>query len=704
MGVTEDAKLHYDAAQALPERDEFGFQALADQLRQNIVALLEGERASGGFTLGLEGRWGSGKSTILNYLRLSLKAVLNPKTQFLLDFDPWWLEEDANIVSALLSAVLDAMPKDEAGKAAAAIGKLAGAAGKLPEGLDVLLSLSKKSEGIGKLVKAARDAGGDLGKLLNASKPARKLRDEVAEAFKAKGFTFIVLIDDLDRLAPEQAIRVMSAIKSIADLPGFVYVLAYDPAALGNILKSFKPPLGTDYFEKIVNVSVPVPPVTASQVDGFVSGLLNPAFRDALQTSNAHKSALIRLLDAPRDAIRLANSVNFWGASKTNELYLPDFILLEAIRQARPAAYTGVLQTSDIWLNTESSDFLGRILGNTDAAKEATRKEMADHIAATFQLGDGSRDKAVRGALSVLFPKAAEYLGRAAGFDEFVERRPDTPRAISDSGHFFTYFLHRPLPGSPSRDEVNILISPDTSYEQRRDLISQISKRPAGDVSPLHHLIALLDGERDAGTVGDGVLFELMTGFVSPSTYRNPHERGNSLGSDQSAVRGFVGRSMKALKALTDDQVTALTADTLDMEIRGAMQVLLTVGTDHYLLDGAREERLANASDAVLKRVTAEFIDRVLAEIADDTLFAVSTAPTLMFMARRYDTTRFDEVIGPVFSDHRRMVALVESYQGYANAWKALGEFSNLDDDALTERLNAAFADAGRPVPSFSTW
>lgn len=113
---------------------------------------------------------------------------------------------------------------------------------------------------------------------------------------------------------------------------------------------------------------------------------------------------------------------------------------------------------------------------------------------------------------------------------------------------------------------------------------------------------------------------------------------------------------------------------------------------------------MADASDAILKRVTAEFIDRVLAEIADDTLFAVSTAPTLMFMARRYDAARFDEVIRPMFSDHRRTVALVESYQGYSNAWKALREFSDLEDDALTERVNAAFAKVGRLVPSFSTW
>src|SRR5207253_863267 len=111
-------------------------------------------RSDGGFALGVEGRWGSGKSTILNYLRYSLRAALDPEKQFLIDFDPWWLEDDANIVSALLSSVLDALPQGEAQKAATAVGKLAGAVSKLPEGVDVLLRLSKKTEGVADLIGA----------------------------------------------------------------------------------------------------------------------------------------------------------------------------------------------------------------------------------------------------------------------------------------------------------------------------------------------------------------------------------------------------------------------------------------------------------------------------------------------------------------------------------------------------------------------
>lgn len=702
IGVTQDTRLHYDAALALPDHDKFGFQALADQLRQNILPLLAGDRASGGFTLGLEGRWGSGKSTILNYLRLSLKAALNPNTQFVLDFDPWWLEEDANIVSALLSAVLDAMPKDEADVAASIVGKLASAAGKLPEGLDVLLSLSKKTEGVGEIVKAAREAGGDLGKILNASKPARKLRDVVAEAFAAKGFSFVVLIDDLDRLAPEQAVRVMSAIKSIADLPGFVYVLAYDPVALGNILASFKPALDTDYFEKIINVSVPVPPLTSSQTLSFLADLLSPVLRDAVLEAPVHKAALLRMLDAPRDAVRLANAVNFWIGGKTAELFLPDFLLLEAIRLSRPSAYAGILATSDIWLNTESLDFLSRVLGSTDARKDAVRKDAAARVTSALQLHDAPRDHAIRACLSALFPKAASYLGEAAGFGEHTTDTQPPTRAISDSGHFFTYFLHRPLPGAPSRSEVDALISETSASQSRRELVAEISRRPAGDVTPLHHLVALLDAERDHGNIKPSVVFELVQAFIAPTTFRRPAPIGERV--DQQAVRGFAYRSLVHLSKLSDEQVAALTADELDLEVLGHLLILITSGTAHFLLKGPREHRKIEASDVALATATKAVVDRVLAAIADNSIFAVATAPHLLFMAQRFGSEAFAATINPVFEDDGRLVALVDCYSGYMNAMEAISSFAGRDEADMTERVRAAFQAVGRPMIEFSNW
>jgi hypothetical protein len=698
----QPTSLHYDIAKTLPAHDAFGFQELSDRLVANILQLLAQKHDGGGFVLGLEGRWGSGKSTILNYLRLSLRAALKPNQQFLLDFDPWWLEEDADIVSGLLCAVLDALPKAEARKMAKAVGKLASAAGSLPEGLDAVLKLNKKTEAVGELLTATRAAGGDLGKLMNASKPVRKLRSEVAQKLTDKGFSFVVVIDDLDRLAPDKAIRVMNAIKSIADLPGFIYILAYDPHALGNVLKSYKPPLGADYFEKIINVSISVPPITYSQMSAFLEGLLHPELSEPLQTCPHHQQALVGLLDAPRDAIRLANAANFWIGGKISELFPPDFLLLEAIRLIRPQAYIGILQTSDLWLNAESRRLLAFGLGTAEN-KDQARNADASRAQAALNLGDTVRDKAVLKAIGVLFPQAARYLGEAAGFDKSYGPSAPGPRAIARSGHFFTYFLHRPLPGAPTRAELEAILDANATAASRQSLVAAISTRPTGDVAPLTHLIALLDEERDEGRIDPQVLFELMEAVVSRGTIRD-RGPGSLEDSETTTVRGFVARSLKALGTLTDGQAAAICTVELDLDMLGTVHMLLTIGTKHYLLEGRREEVIINVSDDALIAASNLLVERTLDAIESEEIFSAEIAPRMLFMARTHSPDRVREALGPVFADDRKLVSLLESYRGYADPIPNLALFMGLDVVELQNRVASAYDALDYPVNKRMKW
>lgn len=679
--------LHYDAAQTLPDSDEFGFRVLADRLSENVGDLLRAKNAGGGFVLGLEGRWGSGKSTILNYLRVALQGSLDKDRQFLIDFDPWWLEEDGDVVSALLGGVLDALPRTEATKVQGVLGKLAGAAGALPEGLDVLLKLSKKTEGLAEMLGAARQAGGDLGKLLNASKPVRRLREEVGAAFAERSLQFVVLVDDLDRLAPERAIRVMNAIKSVADLPGFVYVLAYDPQALGNILQSYNPPLGTDYFEKIINVSVPVPPVTFFQMTAFVRGLLRPALKAPIEASPLHQRALVGMLEAPRDAIRLANAANFWVGGKVDELHPPDFLLLEAIRMTRPMAYLGILRTSEIWLHAQGTDFISRALGE-EPSKAANHAAAVKKAVEALGLGDTPRDKAIRATLGVLFPKATEYLGEAAGFEPTYEAPPADPRGIGQSGSFFTYFLHRPLPGSPTRPEIDALTNPTTPSAERRALVAAISGRSVGDVAPLIQLIALLDGERDFDRVDPAVLFDLVLAMIAPTTQRR---RGGIDESDLMTVRGFAARSLTALKRLDAEQVEALTTSDLDLDIAGAIHLVLSAGTPRYLPQDRSLRTVVTADDTALGVATTRLVDRILTDLMSNALFATETGPRLLYMAFTLKPEPLRARLQAVFDDDRRLVALLEAYKGFGNPYRNLAQMLGATPETVRGRITEAY-------------
>ena len=708
--VTVDAEpppqLHFDTARTLEQRDEFEFQPLGERLARSIGALLKSQSGSSSFVVGLEGRWGSGKSTILNYIKANLEAALDPRTEFIIEFDPWWLEEGANIPSSLLRAVLSTLPQAQAEKSLIVLGRLAAAADRVPEGFDLLLKLSKRTEKIGEMVEALKKSGGDLGKMLLANKPTRQLREDVAKVFKESGVRFVVFIDDLDRLSPTQALQVMAAIRSIADLPGFVYILAYDPRALANILKSASPPLGHDYFDKIVNISVPVPPVTFEQIKAFTLGLLAEVLRAPLQAKEAaqHQQALFSLLDAPRDAVRLANAVNFWLGAKTNEVFIPDFVLLEAIRLSRPSTYDGLLATSDVWLGQSDNDNLSRILGS-DQDKEGRRTEVAARVDRELGLTDGADDAKLKASLSVLFPAAASFLGEGHGFTDQFGSGPTDERRIENRRHFFTYFLHRPLPGAATKAELSSLIDPALSYDERLAQLGLLISRPTGDVDPTSFVLSLIEAEDERGAVELRVALELVRALSAVTL-----DKGNSAAvtdrviTDLDLVRGFAARTFKRAGRLSDAEVDALFLPSHAISLLGSLFLVLTVGTSAYLLDDKGGERVVSISDEALALITERLMDRIDGAIATGEIYGSPIAPRLLHMAFKNDPARLKARLSPVFAGGEPLLQLVESYSGYHNPIGALVSYSDLKPNELKQRVADAMLSSGLDPATWAGW
>lgn len=692
-----DVRLHFDTAQADDTRDEFGFNALAHNLSLSIAELLKSTTSGGSFVVGLEGKWGSGKSTILNYLRLALGARLDRDRQFIVDFDPWWLEEGANIASSLLGDVLSALPHQEAKIAAKAVGALASAVSKMPDGVEALLKLSKKTEALAEMIQATKQAGGDLSSILNAAKPARKLREDVAKAFKQGGFQFVVFIDDLDRLTPQQALDVMGAIRSIADLPGFVYVLAYDPTALENILRSSTPPLGHDYVEKIVNVSLPVPPITFAQMGVFTGKLLAaPLWAELIRPGREmHKQALISVLETPRDAVRFANSANFWIGDKTQEVFVPDFLLLEAIRLARPPVYGGLLRTAELWLDRSEDNLFSSMFGD-DADNSKRIEQHKIKVDAELSLGTTQRDEIIRKSLAVLFPKAANILRQGPMYGAGIPGA----QSISVPDHFFTYFLHKPVPGAATKHEVDELVGETTTDERRQELVGSISSRPHGDVSPLRHLIAMIDARIERGELSPRVAVEVATAFVAPTTALAPAS-SHLFDSDLHAVRGLVARSLKFAEHLSDEQVRQLSRAEIDLSMMTMLHVTLTAGTSYYLLDDPPTDRLVSASDEALKEFTNRFLDRALAAIDDGSVYETAVPAWLYFMSYKGRPKKLAQKMAAIIADPQRLITLIETHRGYTNQASNLARFSDLPAEELKRKVEAALAELGIDLESW---
>ena len=113
-----------------PVDDRLGYAPFAERLAESIGSMASHE----GMVIGIYGPWGSGKSTVLNFIRHYLSASQSADQYVVMDFNPWWFSGQENLTRRFL-ALLErrvsrrkAFAKTLAGK----LGKFAGALASTP--------------------------------------------------------------------------------------------------------------------------------------------------------------------------------------------------------------------------------------------------------------------------------------------------------------------------------------------------------------------------------------------------------------------------------------------------------------------------------------------------------------------------------------------------------------------------------------------
>lgn len=294
------------------EVDLLGFDFLVDTL---FVALTEPRVLP--VTIGLLGDWGSGKSSLMKITRHELQAVRregeSEPSYLCVEFSPWQYEDYDDVKIALMSTVLDAIGaragSDQQDKVSRlkrfvqAIGRIARRGGRVGVATAQVagpIALQLADPGIDpkllEIAKAATNAlATEANKLLEdpkakASTPAEAITDvgrfraEFAELVAAvKDLdAVVVFIDDLDRCLPETVVDTFEAIRLFLNTPKTAYVLAANQAVVEAAINSRYPQMrrmdgsgiGSDYLEKMLQLKVAIPPLSAPEADTYVNLLL----------------------------------------------------------------------------------------------------------------------------------------------------------------------------------------------------------------------------------------------------------------------------------------------------------------------------------------------------------------------------------------------------------------------------------------------
>lgn len=406
-----EAHLGSDLPVEDPEHDAYGYAQFASHIARAIRATPSPQ----GLVMAVHGPWGSGKSSLLNFVKHDLRASPKDSRPVLVDFNPWWFNGRDQLAGQLLAQFKASVP--DSFEKFRLLGDL----------------LAKYSQAVSKVIVFAtgipwldRPVNAILQRLKQQPKDVPALKKEISRALRAANQRFVFFIDDIDRLTPDEILELFKVIKALADFPNVIYVLCFDREVVADSLTTALGVDGEAYLEKIVQAPFALPAVDRRLLRGKLYAELNSLLAqlgvtqfDGQRWSSMFEGGLDCYIKKPRDVVRVVNAISVTLPPVVGELNLADYIALESLRVLEPSAYATIRDNQDM--------FAGRSRDSASGKDE----EKAFHAAWPEAIAAGRR-RAAKNIAGQLFPRARASLeGRSWGSNSSKQWRNEL-RACSE--------------------------------------------------------------------------------------------------------------------------------------------------------------------------------------------------------------------------------------------------------------------------------
>ncbi|WP_270886891.1 P-loop NTPase fold protein [Pedococcus sp. 5OH_020] len=419
-----------DTALERSAEDGLGRKAFISRARELLNEIAS---TSDSTVIGVVGPWGSGKTSSVNMIVEGLET----SRWRVKHLTPWAVSGPDAIIAELLAAISAAIPKtgsrgEAAQKALKKYGSLVSPA---------LLAIPFA----GAAAKGLTDAV--LQRVSGEGTVHERTRD-LAEALTDLAQPILLIVDDVDRLQPDELLALFKAVRVLGRLPYVHYLLAYDQQTLLDVLSSTalaardtSRPLS--FLEKIVALPLEQPPTRPEQAQSLFENGLTEVLRltghAALTEDQQERIAeereqlLNSALTEPRTIRRFLSQLRIYlPLIGHSEIDIVDFLVVTLLRTTYPALYRRLTARRMLLVRRhqkEGQEFRSALL------TEVTLTDLS------VPLADQAK---VRAALVRLFP----LLG-GEGHSQYVyeEDRRRRDRRVSDPDTVARYFALGPISG-----------------------------------------------------------------------------------------------------------------------------------------------------------------------------------------------------------------------------------------------------------------
>ena len=352
-----------------------------------VVYSIQNCRSSQSFVIGLEGPWGSGKTTILN----NVERILNSdqkELHIIKDFDPWAFGTQ----EALLWGMYDAIFKSSGTKFSIL---------QSHRIMEQLSSAVVDGHAIGRVIKPiAFDTKTSVESL-------SEIKRKISSYLQIRNQIVVFFIDNIDRADAKNVIFLFKLIGTIFSLPKIIYVLSYDRDRINRIFNETND-VDSHYIDKIVQQEIKVPIITKDQIKTLYSVCIENIFL-AYGVENENQAAYRPILQYVcsevkdlRQFKRLINSAFSMCFCQKTQLYKPDLLAIEVIRFVAPDAYFEIYQSRNYFISHD-------IVYDMGLWQQSFEKEKFNGEGKKFFNSFLSTKKSLLDLLGTMFPYVLRY-------------------------------------------------------------------------------------------------------------------------------------------------------------------------------------------------------------------------------------------------------------------------------------------------------
>jgi predicted KAP-like P-loop ATPase len=659
------------------EDDRYGITPFAESIAKSILSIQQPI----GTTIALHGPWGSGKSSAVNLIRTALEEA-KESNLVITDFKCWWYRGEEALALAFLQNLDSVLRSSLGDKVKNLIPNITRRLLQAGPVVGTIVSLASGNAWAALIPGMSKFANTFFPEGATVERTFRKL----AKVLEGQDRRFLVIIDDIDRLTPEEALAIFRLLKSVGRLPNVMYLVVFDRDLAERTVEEKYSSEGPHFLEKIIQAGFELPaPVQTDLNDAVLASISEicgePNEAQIVRMMNVFYDVVVPYITTPRHVARFQNAISVTWPAIASEINLADFVALETLRLYEPGPFKAIRLHKDHVCGTQQQ-------------QDANQQDNTRFDTFLREVPE-SRHELARLALQRLFPRL-ENMGYGG---EWITEWSSERRVCVET-HFDTYFrlsLSDEALSSKQVDEL-ILRANDRQFIQKALRgAARVERKGGKSMVPIY----LDELTTHARQVPKGSVELLMSALF---------EIHDEIDLEKDADRGFMGMANTSLRFHW--LIRRLTRERFSIDERTALYL---AGTESaalgWLVDFVASARAdyrerpdrpppqreedCLVTEQALESLTTRALEAIRAAAADGSLLRHQDLLYILYRWRDFlgnDPTEIRAWTDALIKDDTSLVVLARSMTG--RSWSmGMGGFGSLGDRVSRASTTAQISD-----------